>query len=405
MEAPLASGRRLLRAVTVGHLGIDVFNSMGPVLLAFLRAPLGLSAAQIGLAVGLHQFLAGATQPLFGWLVDRIGSRWVGPSSVLCTIGCICLAVALATQLGSFTLFLIPFALAALGSGAFHPQGTMHAATAIPGRAATTTSIFFLFGQLGLASGPPLAGLMLDRVGVSGIYLLGAAFSIVPLFMFVQMGSRRHNPPPAAVPEESSRPHGTSGSFRWPFAVLLALIFSCRAWAFIGTAAFLPLLFQTRGWSATGQGVLVGSFWLGGGIAGVLAGGWADRWGRRPVVFVTTLLGSVFLVFLPQFSGSLAVILALLSGAFLGAPHSTLMVVAQDLLPVRRGLSSGMALGFLFASGALSSWAIGLLADHFDLARVLSAGGAVGLAAALLAPMLPSSRPLELGAGGARATV
>ena len=50
--------------MTLGHFGIDVFNSMGPVLLAFLKEPLGLSAALVGLGVGVYQFLAGATQPL-----------------------------------------------------------------------------------------------------------------------------------------------------------------------------------------------------------------------------------------------------------------------------------------------------------------------------------------------------
>ena len=69
-------------AVAVGHSAIDVFNSMGPVLLAFLRTPLALSNAEVGLAVGAYQFLAGATQPPFGWLADRIGSRFMGPLSV-----------------------------------------------------------------------------------------------------------------------------------------------------------------------------------------------------------------------------------------------------------------------------------------------------------------------------------
>ena len=87
------NGRRIFAAVTVGHLGIDIFNSMGPVLLAFLSVPLNLSAAQIGLAVGLFQVLAGTTQPAFGWLVDRVGSRFLGPFSVAFNLACMALAV------------------------------------------------------------------------------------------------------------------------------------------------------------------------------------------------------------------------------------------------------------------------------------------------------------------------
>ena len=79
-------------AVTAGHAAIDVFNSMGPVLLAFLRTPMALSNAEVGLAVGTYQFLAGATQPGFGWLADRIGSRWMGPLSVAWAVGLVAVA-------------------------------------------------------------------------------------------------------------------------------------------------------------------------------------------------------------------------------------------------------------------------------------------------------------------------
>jgi FSR family fosmidomycin resistance protein-like MFS transporter len=100
-------------AVTAGHFAIDLWNSMGPVLVAFLRAPLGLSGAEVGLAVGSYQFLAGVTQPPFGWLADRIGSRFLGPASVVWTIGLVALALAVAVDTGSYALFLALFSLAA----------------------------------------------------------------------------------------------------------------------------------------------------------------------------------------------------------------------------------------------------------------------------------------------------
>ncbi len=388
---------RVLAAVTLGHFAIDIFNSMGPVLLAFLQSPLGLDAAQIGLAAGLYQFLAGSTQPLFGALVDRVGSRLLGPLSVAVTLTCICLAIAMALRTGSFPLFLGLFAFAAIGSGAFHPQGTMHAGTPESGRAATTTAVFFLFGQLGLASGPFLAGLSLDRFGAPGIYGLALIVSVVPIGMVLAMGSRRFNPPPErlslAEPAQKVAPrtHPISRRSGSLVLTLLAAVFACRAWVFIGTASFLPLLFQGRGWSSTGQGMVTGLFWLGGGLTGVAAGAVADRWGRRLVVVASTLAGSSVLWFLPTADGGLALLLAILCGALLGAPHSVLMVMAQSLLPVRKGLASGAALGFLFASGALASLVIGVLADRLGLAQVLQGGAVVGVAAGVLAGFLPSS--------------
>ncbi|REJ74664.1 MAG: MFS transporter [Acidobacteria bacterium] len=398
--------RRLFVAVTVGHFGIDVFNSMGPVVVTFLVQPLGLSAAQVGLAVGLHQLLAGATQPAFGWLVDRVGSRLLGPLSVAWAIGLVALSVGWAERLG-WALFLPLFAAAALGSGAFHPQGTLHAGRAVAGRESTTTSYFFLAGQLGLALGPLLAGLALDRFGAPGIAGMGAVALLVPVWMAQRMSGPRHESPSAvslfdqqarrgaaAVLGHGRTDRGESsrrGAGGGRAVAILAAVFSMRAWLFIGTASFLPLLFSGRGWSAAGQGLVVGAFWMGGALGGVLAGARADRGDRRLVVASTTLLGTAILPLLLMAQTPLpALFAAVLAGAGLGAPHSILMVLAQEMLPLRRGLASGAALGFLFACGALASWGIGLLADRLPLEQVLLLGVAPGLLVGALVLLLPS---------------
>ena len=404
------NGRRIFAAVTVGHLGIDIFNSMGPVLLAFLSAPLNLSAAQIGLAVGLFQVLAGTTQPAFGWLVDRVGSRFLGPFSVAFNLACMALAVHAAAVTGKFLPFLVPFALAAVASGAFHPLGVMHSSTVNLARSATFTAIFFFCGQLGLTTGPPLAGLALDRAGLAGIYWLALLAAPVPVFMAFAMGPRRFHSAPGQVQagESPVAVAETGASRRRPMRggviALLALVFASRSWAVFGTMGFLPLLLSQQGYSSSAQGLASGLFLLGGAVTAVLAGAWADRWGRRPVVFLTTALGSLLLALLPG-AGGLVFAVVLPCGALLGASHSVLIVMAQELLPWRRGLASGTALGFLFATGGIATWGIGALADRFELASVLQAGAAVGLVSALASLLLPKRRPARLAAAPAVSAV
>ena len=391
-------------AVTAGHLAIDIFNSMGPVVVAFLRAPLGLSAAQVGLAVGTYQFLAGATQPPFGWLADRFGSRILGPLSVAWTIGLVATALLLAVRTGSYGLFLAVFALAALGSGAFHPQGVMHSGrAAAAGRAATATAIFFLCGQVGLASGPILAGYLLEHAGPRGVY--GLAAIAIPVTLLMAIGLRATGPT-ATSPTRTADRHEAAQAASSPargqvarVVALLTVIFTCRGWVTIGTAAFLPALFQAAGWSPSRYGIVTGLYWLGAGIAGVVGGRFADRFGRRPVVGIATLAGAALLVVLPIARGGWAFLVAILAGALMGAAHSILIVMAQAFLPVRQGLASGLALGYLFGAGALSSLAIGVLADTWGLARVIQWGSAVGLLAAVLTAFLPPSRPREASGG------
>ncbi len=175
-------------AIIVGHFIIDVFNSSGPVLVTYLSIPMALTAAQIGLAIGAYQLFSSLTQPFFGWLADKIGSRWLGSGSVAWTIGFLCLSLVVAQQTSNFYLFLIPFVIAGLGSSAFHPLGTKHAADEAAMRAATGTAIFFLFGQTGLASGPVLSGLILGRVGIEGIYIL--ALTTIPVIIFMVFALR-----------------------------------------------------------------------------------------------------------------------------------------------------------------------------------------------------------------------
>jgi FSR family fosmidomycin resistance protein-like MFS transporter len=366
---------------------------MGSVLVTFLSVPMALSAAQIGLALSAYSLLAAITQPLFGWLADKVGSRWLGPGSVTWTISFMALAVFVAQTTNNFVLFMIPFTLAALGSGAFHPLATMHSTTAVVGQAATATGLFFLFGQFGLAGGPFLGGLILDHVGSAGIYVL--ALFTIPFLLFMAYAMRHtsiRHPHTASAAAKGEQTTASQVNVRWGAIGLLALITGLRSWVFLGTVSFMPKMFLDMGWSATDQGAIVAVYWLASGITGVIGGSLADRWGRRQVVFVTLLLGSLPVYFLPLYDNWLAFALTLIIGGLLGASHSILIVIAQALVPGRAAFASGVSLGYLFASGAIAAWIIGSLADIWGLNPVIQAGAVMGVAAALLSLFLPSTR-------------
>ncbi|GAB4422777.1 MAG: MFS transporter [Anaerolineae bacterium] len=382
---------RVYLAVTVAHFVIDVFNSSGPVLVTFLSVPMGLTAAQIGLAVGAYQFFSALAQPLFGWIADKVGSRWLGPGSVAWTIGFLVLALIAAQTTNSFPLFLLLFTLASVGSSAFHPLGTKHAADEVSHIAATGTAVFFLFGQSGLATGPVITGIILDSVGTVGLIVLAAL--AVPFLVFMAFSMRHVHPDDIDISAGGAVSAATlKQAIRWGPIVVLALVIGLRSWAFLGTVAFIPKLFQEMGWQATGYGLITGTFWMASAIAGVVAGGFADRYGRRQVVSITLLTGSIPLYFLPVANGWQAFPLAIIAGGLLGASHSVLVVIAQSVLPGKKAFASGVTLGYLFGTGAIAAWGIGALADTWGLAPVIQAGTLVGFAAAGLAWLLPSTR-------------
>jgi len=375
-------------AVTVGHFTIDIFNNSGAVLITFLSVPMALTAAQIGFAIGAYQLFSAVGQPVFGWLADKVGSRWMGPGSVAWTVGFLVISILVAQQTNSFWLFLIPFVLASVGSSAFHPLGTKHAAEEAAMMAATGTAIFFLFGQTGLAIGPFLTGLILDSVGLYGLIIL--ALLAVPWILFMVFAMRGTKPDPN--PSILHTGDGSKKAIRWGAITLLALLIGLRSWAFLGTVSFLPKLFQTMGWDAAAYGLITGTFWMASAITGVLGGGFADRFGRREVTFITLLTGSIALYFLPLNSGWGAFPVAIIVGGLLGASHSILVVISQALLPGGRAFTSGVTLGYLFGTGALAAWGVGILADSWGLATVIQAGAVLGGISALLALALPSTR-------------
>lgn len=381
---------RVFLSAALGHSSIDIFNSSAPVLIAFLSAPalMNLSNAQVGLAASLYAFLGAIGQPVFGWLADRYGSRWLAGTSVAWTVGFLVLAT-LAAQSNVFVLMLIPFSLAAIGSAAFHPVGTMNASVQITHRAATATALFFLFGQFGLASGPVITGFLLQSVGLGGLQLLALVVAPVVVFMWL-------TPYPKPAPRPQPTGAGDDGiawqEIAWGAVSILILVTICRSWAQIGTVNFTPKLFQDKGWEPTAYGAVTGAMWLASAITGVVAGELADRFGRRKIIFWSMLMAAPPLFLLPLSDGWLAFVIALLVGGLTGAPHSIIVVIIQDLLPGRKALASGLALGFIFSMGSFATYSIGLIGDWISLPFAIQIGSGLSLLGAALALALPQTR-------------
>ena len=163
----------LFLSVAFSHFVVDVLNGQSSVLFAYLSGPLMLSNTALGLLSTAYTVSGALMQPIFGYVTDRVGPRWVVAGGVAW--------MGLAYTIGILTpgrTALVFLVLASLGSGAFHPAGTMQATargrTHFVGQETTATSYFFLFGQVGLFAGPLVAGYLLDSYGIRGLLTLPA---------------------------------------------------------------------------------------------------------------------------------------------------------------------------------------------------------------------------------------
>lgn len=382
---------RNLLAVINGHFIVDAMNSFGTIVLTFLSIPLGLSNQQIGTMLTIYLLTGSLSQPLFGWLSDRVpGRQMLFAAFGVAWMGFFFGMVALVT---TQSLLFVAFLLAALGSGLFHPVGTAAAAAAAPDRAATATSYYFFGGQIGLAAGPVLAGLLMGRFGVVGI-LAVAVLSIFPALQLL-LAARR------GTALGSSEQHGAVVESAAP-RVLPLLITAFITLVVVRSSmqqifsSFLPKLFSDRNWQPELYGAVVSTFMATAAIGNIITGDIADRFGMRNAT-VWPLLASVpvnllVLTVEPVWAVFIA---AALSGILVGGQHSVLVVYAQQLLPVKQGFAAGLILGFIFATGALGTWFGGVLADTFGLQAVMIAATMMGFPAAALAATLPG-RPVRV---------
>jgi FSR family fosmidomycin resistance protein-like MFS transporter len=129
--------------------------------------------------------------------------------------------------------------------------------------------------------------------------------------------------------------------------------------------------------------------------AGTFMGGpIGDRFGRKYVIWVSILGVLPFSLALPYANLFWTTVLSVIIGVVLASAFSAILVYAQELLPGRIGLISGMFFGFAFGIAGLGAAVLGKVADLTSLDVVYHVCAwlpAIGFCTALL-PDLPRAR-------------
>jgi FSR family fosmidomycin resistance protein-like MFS transporter len=360
---------RPFRATAVGHFAVDLINGQRALILAALSGPLGLSNVLIGVLSTAYTLLGSTLQPAFGLLADRVGARWVATLGILWMGLSFGLAV-----LAPGRVALLLLVLTAIGSAAFHPAGTAEATDRarrhLASRVAFAASLFFLFGQMGLAVGPALGGVIVELRGVPGLIILPLLMVPVGVYVGLRIPSGgRHS---ASVSDALS----IAGDWRGfvPFAILIAL----RSWAMMTMIAFIPKYYNDLGYSPAVFGIYA-ALLMGGSALGGVGGGWlADRMDKRALVSRTLILAGIPLLLMATLGASVwGTLLVFLAGGLIGISHSPIVVHAQGMMPAYAGAASGAVLGFTFASGAIGVLISGFLADQFGFDIVFAVAAAM----------------------------
>lgn len=384
----------LFSSVAYGHLMVDLLNGQRAILLTYLSGPLGLTNTVLGFVSTIYMMAGSLTQPIFGYLADRFGPRWIVAGGVLWMAVFFSLAVGVT---GQATLILL--VLASLGSGAFHPAGTMQAIlrgrTHFAGRETTSAAYFFLFGQAGFFFGPLVGGLILDRYGPKGLLVLTAlavpvGFNAAKKLKKAVPNRLAGTPEPVGI-EASDRRNAIWEGSRSRTLPLLAFVFlaAFQSWAQQNMVTFVPKYLSDLGQSASTYGMAAALFMGGSALGNVLGGNFADRFGKARVATVTLALASIPLFLVGSVGLSFWFYMLIpLAGSLTGATHSIIVVWGQRLFPGGLALASGVILGFMFTSGAVGTLLSGVLADRWGLPLVFRLTAGIVLVGSVLAMSL-----------------
>lgn len=365
-SSPQPTVFRVLGAISFSHFLNDTMQSLLLASYPLFKSEFGLSFGQIGLITLAYQFSASLLQPLVGSYTDRHPQ----PFSLVVGMGFTLCGLLLLSMASSFPVLLMAAALVGSGSSIFHPEASRVARMAAGGRYGLAQSIFQVGGNAGSAFGPLLVAWIVLPHGQKSL----ALFSLIALLgMIVLTGvgywyRDQHRQPQHA---HAARPIDLPpGVVRRTIAVLMALMFSKFIYlTSISSYLIFYLMQHYRIDALAAQYHLF--YFLFAVAAGTLLGGpIGDRVGRKRVIWFSILGIAPFTLALPYVSLNLSVVLTVIIGFMLASAFPAIVVYAQELLPGRVGMVSGLFFGVGFGLGGVGAAVLGALADQHGIETV-----------------------------------
>jgi len=351
----------IIGAISFSHLLNDMIQSLILAIYPILKGDFHLSFGQIGLITLTYQLTASLLQPLVGMVTDRKPMPFSLPIGMGFTLfGLLLLSVA-----PSFPVLLLAAALVGTGSSVFHPESSRVARMASGGRHGLAQSLFQVGGNAGSSLGPLLAAWIIVPHGRGSVawFALAALLAIAVLLQVSRWYSAHH-----AVRGKSRAGHAsaitlTRGKVAVSLSILGLLVFS--KYFYLASISSYYTFFLIHKFGVSVQSAQTHLFvFLFAVAAGSLFGGpIGDRIGRKWVIWVSILGVAPFTLMLPYASLFWTSVLTVVIGLILASAFSAILVYAQELIPGRVGMISGLFFGFAFGMGGIGAAVLGHVAD------------------------------------------
>ncbi|WP_323834878.1 MFS transporter [Photorhabdus africana] len=358
----------ILGAISVSHLLNDMIQSLILAIYPLLQLEFNLSFMQIGMITLTYQITASLLQPLIGLYTDKHPQPYSLPVGMSFTLsGLLLLAYA-----NNFPLILLASALIGTGSSVFHPESSRVARMASGGRHGLAQSLFQVGGNFGSSLGPLLAALFIAPYGRGNVgwFSLAALLGIIVLLQiskwyntqnYIKKNQAKTGPAIKVLSRKT-----VIGSL----VILLILIFSKYFYLTSISSYYTFYLIQKFGISVQSAQFHLFIFLFAVAAGTIIGGPLGDRIGRKYVIWISILGVAPFTLALPYASLYWTSILSVIIGVVLASAFSAILVYAQELIPGKTGMVSGLFFGLAFGMGGIGAAVLGDIADRTSIELV-----------------------------------
>lgn len=379
----------ILFALSLSHCTNDMLQSVIMAVYPLVKSELALSFAQVGLITMVYQISASVFQPVMGMVMDRHQKPWSLPMGMGFTFT----GLMLLAFVHQFWLVLVSVALVGIGSSIFHPEAARLTALASGGKRGLAQSLFQVGGNLGGSFGPLLAALVIapygrQNVGLIALLALVGMCIMLPVCRWYRARLKEW--------DERRRQRGEGLRHVMPYSVpktvfiigvIIVLIFSKYIYMASLNSYYTFYLIHKFGVSVQDSQFYLFIFLFATAAGTLLGGPIGDRIGRKYVIWGSILGTAPFSLLMPHVGLVPTVILSFLIGFILSSAFPAILVYAQELLPYKIGLISGIFYGFAFGIAGIASAVLGNFADEYGIEyvyQVVAFTPLLGLVACLL---------------------
>ncbi|WP_375084108.1 MFS transporter [Providencia sp. SKLX074055] len=358
----------ILTAISVSHLLNDMIQSLILAIYPLLQSDFSLSFAQIGMITLTYQITASLLQPVIGYYTDKHPQPYSLPIGMSFTLtGLILLAMA-----ETFPMILFAAALVGTGSSVFHPESSRVARMASGGRHGLAQSFFQVGGNLGASLGPLLAALIIEPYGKGnlGWFSLAALLAIVILLQVSNWYKQQHRAASKKTISTDNIKILPRKAVIGSLAVLLVLIFSKYFYLASISSYYTFYLIEKFGVSVQNAQIHLFVFLFAVAAGTMIGGPIGDKIGRKYVIWFSILGVAPFTLILPYASLYWTGVLTVIIGMILASAFSAILVYAQELIPGKTGMVSGLFFGLAFGMGGVGAAVLGHIADQTSIEQV-----------------------------------